>query len=139
MINRTRKYGFTLIEVLITVAIIGILGAVAYPSYSSYVTKSKRAEPQKELLELANLMEQYFIDHREYTDKLSELGGSGDSYLTESGNYTISATTNANGSTFTLTATVKSGSSQSGDSECATMSVDHVGQKTATSANCWGT
>lgn len=139
MINRTRKHGFTLIEVLITVAIIGILGAVAYPSYSSYVTKSKRAEPQKELLELANLMEQYFIDHREYTDKLSELGGSGDSYLTESGNYTISATTNANGSTFTLTATVKSGSSQSGDSECATMSVDHVGQKTATSANCWGT
>lgn len=135
--NSKNKLGFSLIEVLITVAIIGILGAVVYPSYSIYVTKSKRAEPKKELLELANLMEQYFIDQRTYTDKLTALGKSGDSYNTESGNYSISASINDSGTEFTLTAKAKNGTSQASDSECAQMSVDHTGKKSATSNTCW--
>jgi len=129
--------GFTLIEVLITVAIVGILGAVAYPSYSEYVTKSNRAEPQRELLELTNLMEQHFIDHRTYTDELTELGKSGDTYVTESGSYTISATTADSGTTFTITANIKTGSRQASDSECAMMSVDNTGKKDATNDTCW--
>lgn len=137
MLKHRRRNGFTLMEVLITVAIVGILGAVAYPSYSNYVIKSKRAEPQKELLQLANLMEQYYIDQRTYTDDLSDLGKSGATYLTESGNYTMSASIDATGETFTLTASIKSGSSQASDSECASMSINHTGSKTATNATCW--
>jgi type IV pilus assembly protein PilE len=136
MMNKSQR-GVTLIELLIVVAIMGILGAVAYPSYVTFVTKSNRAEPQKELLELANLMEQYFSDHRIYTDELTNLGESADSYVTESGNYTISAAINGTGTTYTLTATVKTGSSQAGDSECASMTLNNVGQKGATNTTCW--
>lgn len=132
-----KQRGVTLIELLITVAIMGILGSIAYPSYTTFVQQSNRAEAQKELLQLANLMEQYFSDHRTYTDELTDLGKSDDTYLTESGNYTMSASISGAGTTYTLTATVKSGSSQAGDSECATMSVDQTGQKTATNTTCW--
>ncbi len=132
-----KQRGVTLIELLITVAIMGILGSIAYPSYTTFVQQSNRAEAQKELLQLANLMEQYFSDHRTYTDELTDLGKSDDTYLTESGNYTMSASINGVGTTYTLTATVKAGSSQAGDSECATMSVNQTGQKTATNTTCW--
>ena len=135
MMNKLQK-GFTLIEVLITVAIIGILGAIAYPSYSTFVTKSNRAEPQKELLELANLMEQYFIDHRTYTNKLTLLGKSADSYDTDSGNYTISVSA-SDTTTFTINAAIKTGSSQASDSTCSSMSVNNTGKKKATSNSCW--
>lgn len=132
-----KQAGFTLVELLITVAIIGIISTIAYPSYVTFITKSNRAEPQRELLVLANSMEQYFIDQRRYTDELTELGKDTKSYSTESGNYTISATINEAGTTYTLSAAIKSGSSQANDSECATMSVDNTGQKTATSNTCW--
>jgi type IV pilus assembly protein PilE len=131
------QHGVTLIELLIVIAIMGILGAVAYPSYVTFVTKSKRAEPQRELLALANLMEQYFSDHRTYTDELTDLGKSADSYVTESGNYTISASINGTGTTYTLTAAIKTGSSQASDSECASMTVNSIGQKGATNTTCW--
>jgi len=136
MIGKKNK-GFTLIEVLITIAIVGILTSIAYPSYTQYVIQSNRAEPQRELLELANLMEQHFIDHRTYTNDLSLLGRSASSYTTESGNYTMSATIAGGGNTYSINATVVSGSSQASDSECLSMSVDETGKKTATNASCW--
>lgn len=136
MLYKNQK-GVTLIELLITVAIMGILGAIAYPSYTSFVQQSNRAEAQKELLLLANLMEQYFNDNRTYTSQFSKLGKGSDTYITESGNYTMSGSVNTAGTTYTITATVKSGSSQASDSECLTMSVDQAGQKTATNTTCW--
>ena len=61
---KNNALGFTLIEVMITVAIIGILASVAYPSYVDFVTRSNRVEALQELTRFANLQEQYFIDHR---------------------------------------------------------------------------
>ena len=59
--------GFTLIEVMIVVAIIGILAAVAYPSYQDHVRKSRRAEAQSALMGLAAAMERHFTATNSYT------------------------------------------------------------------------
>lgn len=66
MNNRKKQSGFTLIELLIVVAIVGILGAVAYPSYIDYVRNSKLPEGTSKLATIKNKMEHYFHDERTY-------------------------------------------------------------------------
>ncbi len=130
-----KQVGMTLIELLITIAIVGILGAVAYPSYTTYVTQSNRTEAKRELARVANKMEQYYVDHRKYTADMTLLGIAADPYITESGNYSID-TSAQNDGTFTLTATAR-GTQATRDPDCTTLSIDHTGQKTAESADCW--
>lgn len=127
--------GFTLIEVMITVAIVGILAAIAYPSYTSYVAKSNRGEGQRELLRIANLQEQYYVDNRTYTSDLTKLGLDKSPFITEHGHYSIAATVPAGGATFTLTATAK-GTQASADSACSPMKVTDTGEKTPDDS-CW--
>lgn len=128
--------GFTLIELLIAVAIVGILGAVAYPSYINFVVESNRTEAQRELMRLANLQEQFFIDSRTYTADMTALGMPADPYVTESGEYSIDAVANA--STFTLTATAVTGGVQANkDTGCLTLSISETGAKTASGTDCW--
>ena len=69
-----RKSGFTLIELMITVAIIGILAAVAYPSYQNYILKGRRGAAQAFLLLVAQRQQQYFLDNRGYAADLTTLG-----------------------------------------------------------------
>jgi type IV pilus assembly protein PilE len=63
-----RTRGFTLLEVMITVAIVGILAAIAVPSYSYFVTRSRIIEGTNALGDYRNRMEKYFLDHRTYLD-----------------------------------------------------------------------
>jgi type IV pilus assembly protein PilE len=72
--TRRGSGGFTLIELMITVAIVGILAAVAYPSYADYVRKGKRATAQAALMDIASRQQTYLLDRRAYTDSLSTLG-----------------------------------------------------------------
>lgn len=60
--------GFTLIEVMIVVAIIGIIAAVAYPSYQEHVRKTKRADAQAALMELSQFMERFYTANGRYLD-----------------------------------------------------------------------
>ncbi|MSQ72959.1 MAG: prepilin-type N-terminal cleavage/methylation domain-containing protein [Betaproteobacteria bacterium] len=61
-----RQQGFTLIEIMITVAIVGIIAAVALPSYNDYITRSKITEATAQLSDLRVKMEQWFQDNRSY-------------------------------------------------------------------------
>ena len=62
-----RQSGFTLIELMITIAIVAILASVALPSYTSYITRSKIQEATSNLLAMRTKMEQYYQDNRKYT------------------------------------------------------------------------
>ncbi len=125
--------GFTLIEVMIVCAIIGILAAIVYPSYREFVLNSNRAEATQELVRFANLQEQLFVDTRAYTDDISELGvGADASFTTQSGNYIISSV--IVNTSFTLTATAQ-GNQAKDDTACVTITITDTGAKAP--AICW--
>jgi type IV pilus assembly protein PilE len=129
----TKQIGFTLIELMITVAIVGILAAVVYPSYVDFVTKSNRTEGQRELLRFANLQEQYFVDYRTYGADLKKLGKSSKKISTEHGHYTIKVQA-ANATTFELRAIAK-GSQSTNDADCSPLTINQVGAKGPN--GCW--
>lgn len=125
--------GFTLIEVMITVVILGILAAIAYPSYTQYIAKSTRSEAHAALMRLANLQEQYYLDNRTYATDMTKLGLNANPFITENGHYSIASS--GTGS-FTLTATAQ-GVQASRDSKCKTLTLTDAGVKGGTSAECW--
>ncbi len=72
----SRHRGFTLIDVMITVVIVAILAAVAWPSYTRYVMRAKRTAAQAEMMDIANRQQQFLLANRSYADK-DALVGSG--------------------------------------------------------------
>ena len=127
--------GFTLIELMVVVAIIGILAAIAYPSYQQFVISSARSEAMTALLDAASKQEQFFADNRQYTASMADLGLSNS---TESDLYSLSATVNAQN--FIITATPASGIALE-DSECTSFTINEVGVKGSTGSadtdTCW--
>ena len=72
--NPKHGVGFTLIELMIVVAIIGILAAVAYPSYQDHVRKGNRAAAQAFMMEVAQRQQNHLLNNRSYATSLSDLG-----------------------------------------------------------------
>ncbi|KID58368.1 fimbrial protein [Pseudoalteromonas luteoviolacea] len=136
MKNRIRSVaGFSLIELVIVVAIVGVLASLAYPNYSSYIKRGARADAMTILLDAANKQEQYFVDNREYASNLSDIGVPSTS---ENGYFNITVALSNGG--YTLTATAANGPVK-GDLECTSLSVNNLGIKTvtgtATADHCW--
>jgi len=119
--------GFTLIELMITVAIIGILAAIAYPSYQDYVRRSVRAAAQSHMLAIAARQEQFLLDRKTYTATL----GSGGLNLTApaetAGRYTFAAVVSTTPLTYTITATAAGAQAVDGD-----LGLTNTGLKTPT-------
>ena len=68
-----RQNGFTLIELMIVVVIVGILASIAYPSYTQYVIRGHRAAAQTEMMDIANRQQQFFLANRQYATTLGAL------------------------------------------------------------------
>jgi type IV pilus assembly protein PilE len=120
-----RPGGFTLIELMITVAIIGVLAAIAYPAYGKYMVRSNRAATQSYLMDLAQAEAQYMADSRTYAS-LGDLNLAPSKAVSDK--YTI-AIELADGppATFKITATPVAGSNQAGD---GALTIDQAGTRT---------
>ena len=139
--NMKTVKGFTLIEVMIVVAILGIISAIAIPSYSEYVRKGKRADAKVELLRISQLQESYFVQNLSYAKDLTTgAGGLGlgatvkseqEEYLItiasqDSGNGACDGTTADSCTSYTLTAAPLG--SQASD-KCGKFTVTNTGVK----------
>ena len=136
--------GFSLIELMVTVAIVAILLAIAVPAYSSYVLRSHRVEARTALTDLAGREEKYYSVYNQYSTDPIALGyaavGSGATFplTVGSGYYTVSAAvTNAAGAPSTYTFTAVPVGRQNSDTQCLLFTINQLGVQTATTPSCW--
>ncbi|NRP09310.1 MULTISPECIES: type IV pilin protein [unclassified Marinobacterium] len=128
--------GFTLIELMIVVAIIGILASIAYPAYQDYVQQARRTEAMNALSEVRIAQEKWRANHTSFTDDLSGLDVDA---TTESGFYTVSVSVLSN--TQYLGYAIPQGAQET--DECKTFVVDRNGVSQPdpsehASLECWG-
>lgn len=121
-----REGAFTLIELLIAVAIVAILAAIAYPSYSDYLRRANRSAAQQFMLEISQREESFFLDNRAYS---ATLGGGGLN-LTAPDRvddfYSVAIEAAALPPSYRVTATPRAGTIQAGE---ATLTLDNTGAK----------
>ena len=126
--------GFTLIEMMIVVTIIGILAAVAYPAYQDYVRQSRRADAIQALYSIQLAQEKHRVVNTSYADEASLTGFSSD---TEGGYYDISISL----ATATNYLAVAEALNDQANDDCGDFAIDRDGPNTAgsyASNTCWG-
>lgn len=125
--HNEKHRGFTLIEVMIVVVVIGILSSIAYPSYLEYVAESKRGEAKAALSLAAQRMERCMTSNNTYA-------GCNINVTVDSDSYTVSLSGTPTVSSYVLQA-VPAGSFV-GD-ECGTLTLNQAGVKNAAKSDCW--
>lgn len=138
---RHTNQGFTLIELMIAVVIVGILASVALPSYQEYIRKSRRADSQAFMYEVAARQQHYLVDRRAYATGITETLASGGLGMaipaTVSLYYTVTLATSNTASPPTFTVTAVPNASQAQE-KCQTLTLNQQGARTASgSGTCW--
>ncbi|NYZ69016.1 type IV pilin protein [Endozoicomonas sp. SM1973] len=127
---KKNKLGFSLVELLIVIAIIGILAAIGYPSYQEYVRQSMRADAQSALMQLANAMERYYTEQSPSTYEKAtpqNLLGTNQIPIDQTNPYYTLTISDLTSTTYTLNAVPIADGPMN---EQPTMSITHTGQKT---------
>ena len=142
---KPRQAGFTLIELMIVVALVALLAAIAVPSYRQYVIRANRTEATSALMSIATAQEKFFLANNAYAASVSALPGSGGvkcnsgTCVTQPGGlYSVTSACAAGGCAegFTATATPVSGKSQASDA-CSSFTLDSIGTRGANKSDCW--
>jgi len=131
-----RRLGFTLIEVMIVVAVLTILASIAYPSYTSYVKRSNRSAAQQLMLNISNRQEQYLLDMRKYANRVDTDATEGLNVKADGWNCSVSTCSNdfydiavaadvGPPPRYTITAVAKGNQLSDGD-----LSLNNIGVKT---------
>lgn len=133
-----RNKGFTLIELMITVAVIGILAAVAYPAYQDQIRKSRRADVQSVLMNIGTRQQQMLLDTRSYASSTASLSITVPPQVTTYYAISVSAPASTPPS-FTATATPQGDQAKD---KCGTLGLNNTGTKTAVKSGsaqtgCW--
>jgi type IV pilus assembly protein PilE len=128
---RKLNRGITLIELMIVIVIVGILAAIAYPSYARYVEQARRADGKAALLDAAQRLERCYTQNNTYV-------GCNFAATSPDGFYAI-ASTSQTATAFTLTATPQG--QQAGDTRCGTYTLQSDGTRAASGSlgadRCW--
>lgn len=129
--------GFTLVEMLTVMVIVTLLISIALPTYTSYMTSTRRSDATTTLLDLANRMERYYTANNTYVGATLTLLGV--PATTPSGYYTL-ALSNLAATTYTLQAT-PIGTQLTNDTQCGALTYNQLGTKgisgSGTAAACW--
>ena len=129
--TRTQVRGFSLIELMVVVAVVGIIAMIAVPSYNDTVRKGRRADAKVTLMKVAQNLERCFSEKNSYT--VASGCTNHNNTASDEGFYTITAAQNA--TSFALTATAIGG--QASDTHCSTLTLNQAGTKGGTNADCW--
>ena len=131
--NMKHAKGFTLIELMIVVVIVGIISMIAIPQYTQYIVRGNRAAAQAFMMDISSRQKQYLLDARSYAPDLATLSMTAPQNVTT--NYTLAIDVTAGPPpSYTVTATPIAGSKQASD---GVMTLDDTGAKTHGSVTHW--
>ncbi|WOH39171.1 type IV pilin protein [Thalassotalea fonticola] len=144
--KQPRGFGFTLLELIITLTIIGILSSIAFTSFKSYVLKARRIDARETLMKLAVAQERYYNQHLRYSSDISSATGlNHQSLLTSAGFYqlTVEIKTYTDDGKDSFVLTAKAINNQANDKDCLSFTLNNLSERNAMNnqaienATCW--